>query len=479
MRTLLLAIVSLIGLAIIVLLTRGANLMTVGLVALAASPIALYAALKRPLDFPFAIYVVLVPFDNLLGTGPFGTITKLLGIVSGGFFFVWLVRRQGLAVSGAPVIVLGVLLTWMFASSLWSLDQSVAFTILPTYAGLTILYVVLTMMPISVDQYRRLLFLVAVGGLSAAVFGIRLFYQNPALTQQADDVHRLVIQVGQSSIDVNHFADSMLFPIIVVMTAGLRARNLLAKAVCVGALAVFLVAVLLSGSREALTAMVAIVIYFLWRSRSRLQVAAVAAVLVVTALSVTATSIWERFSTIFATGGSGRSTIWGVGLEAAKHRPIQGYGIGNFQQAYDLFYLSVRQPYPFGWDSPAHNLVLHYLVELGVIGLGLIVLFFVAQFRSLRVIQPSDELYDYRVMMEAALLAIAVVSMTIDLFTYKYAWLVFAMVALLRNCYAGQASAAMRPTSSSMMPARSARPSTRFRPDSPSRRSALSSSSAN
>ena len=184
-------------------------------------------------------------------------------------------------------------------------------------------------------------------------------------------------------------------------------------------------------------------------------------------------------STALQTGGSGRTSIWAVALEAAKHRLLQGYGIGNFPNAYDIFYLRVRQPYPFGWESPAHNLVMHYLVELGVVGLALIAGFFVAQFLSLRVIERSSAFYDYRVALEAALLAIAAVSLTIDLFTYKYAWLVFAMAALLRNAALGaQASAPILAASSSIMRARSSRAATAALPDSPIARSAALSSRA-
>ncbi len=45
----------------------------------------------------------------------------------------------------------------------------------------------------------------------------------------------------------------------------------------------------------------------------------------------------------------------------------------------------------------------------------------------------AAEYYDYRIMLEGAFLALAAVSLTIDLFTYKYAWLVFFMIAFLRN----------------------------------------------
>ncbi|HZY96823.1 MAG TPA: O-antigen ligase family protein [Candidatus Cybelea sp.] len=422
---------------IALLLAAGIGPAAVVLAALVMAPLGLYVALNRPLDVPLGFYVLLIPFDNLLGTGSFGTLTKFLGIVSGVFLLLWVAQRRRFMAIGAPVVVLVGLIVWMLASTLWSVDQSLALKIIPTYAGLMLLYIVLTMMPVSPAQFERLLLVVVAGGLCAAAYGIHLFYNQPVMPQ-TPAVQRLVVQVGENFIDPNHFADAMLFPVAILVMWGLRCRMLLGKAACAGGLAAFVVAILLSGSREALTALFVIAAYYIWRSRYRLQ-AIVALVVPLIGAVAGAPALLERFSTILQTGGSGRASIWAVALEAAKHRALQGYGIGNFTEAFNQFYLGVHQPYPYGWDSPAHSLVMHYLVELGVVGLALVAAFFVAQFRSLRIIDRTSDLYDSRLMMEAALVATAGVSLTIDLFTYKYAWLVFSMVALLRNAAAYRA----------------------------------------
>jgi O-antigen ligase len=263
---------------------------------------------------------------------------------------------------------------------------------------------------------------------------------------------------------------------------GLRSRRPLAKLISAGAVGLLVLAILYSGSREAVTATFFIAGYYIWRSRHRFQVTLALATLIAGAATAH-TSVWLRFATAMDTGGSGRTSIWAVAVEAAKHRLLLGYGIGNFAQAFDLFYLGVHQPYPYGWESPAHNLVLRYIVELGVVGLALIAAFFVTQFLSLRVIPRTSDLYDYRIALEAALLATVIVSMTIDLFTYKYAWLTFSMIALLRNAYvyqasAYQANAPMRATSSPMIPARSSRRESDALPASPSLRNAALSREA-
>lgn len=420
------------------------------------APAIVVIALTRPILFPYGLYVALVPFDNLLGQGQFGTLTKLLGIVAGAFLLLWLLRKNRLHFRGRPVMVLGLLVTWMLLTTVWALDQMTTLWIIPTYAGLFALYVALTMTPITRREFDILLVCVVVGGIAAAIYGADIFYTHPQLAASAQK-ERLVVKSATTRIDPNHFGAALLFPAAIIMMWSLRTKRILFKLLGIGALGLVVLAVVLSGSRGAFSSFGVITLYYLIRSRHRFQLGVILAILTA-ALASTQTSMWARFGLALQTGGSGRTSIWAVGLEAAKHRPIFGYGLGNFQQAYDLFYLHVHQTYPYGFSSPAHNILVHYIVELGVVGLVLLGWFFWAQFRSLKTIDRSNDLYDYRIMLEASLIAIAVMALTIDLLTYKYAWVVFAATALLANLApASQASAAMRRAKPSMIPARSAR----------------------
>jgi exopolysaccharide production protein ExoQ len=468
--------VPLVAAASLLFIVRGPTTSSLALIAAFLAPVALYVALEYPLIFPLTVYVLLIPFDSLLGTGS-GTLTRLLGMVSGAFLLIAVLRRRTVAIT-PPIAVLAALTIWMLASSLWAVDQKAALAILPTYVGLFLLFAVLTMTPISIRQFRWLLALTAAGGLCAAAYGIRMFYQNPQFAHESANTMRLIIQTGTSQIDPNHFADSLLFPIAIMMMWALRSRNLLVKLACVSGVIVLVMAILLAGSREGIVAIALIMAYYVWRSRYRLQVL-IAGLVIGSGVMTSPTSVWLRFTEAAQTGGSGRTSIWGVGFEAAKHRLLQGYGIGNFTHAFDMFYLAIPAIDAYGWDSPAHNLILHYLVELGIVGLALIALLFVAQFRSLREIDRSSDLYDYRVALEASLLAILTVSMTIDLFTYKYAWWVFTMVALLSKlAETSHASAPMRDVSSDIMSARSARSAMRSLPELPNWRSETLSKSA-
>lgn len=442
----------------VVLIASGAPQMALMLSALLVVPYLVYLAFVRPMQFPYGLYVLLVPFDNLLSAGKIGTITKLLGIVAGIFIVLWIAKkRPSLVPPTASVTLLAALTAWIFASTFWSLDASAALGVLPTYVGLFILYLAIVFAPVSVADFRSLLGCAAVGGLAAAAYGAHAFYQNPPTADLSS--MRLVVQTASSSIDSNHFANSLLLPAAIVLMWALRTPRIGAKIAGLAGMALFTVAIISSASRQGLLGLGLIVAYFIVRSKYRLQLVIATGVLGVLAASVK-TMVWVRFADALASGGSGRTGIWAVAAEAAKHRILQGYGIGNFAQAYDVFYLSVPESYryPYGYDSPAHSILFHYLVELGIVGLLLIAWFFWTEFRSMHAIKPDNALYDYRIVFEASMIALVFVSTTIDLFTYKYAWLILALVALLRTAAtADQPKAAMRATSSVMMRARSAR----------------------
>ncbi len=412
-------------------LGSGTQLGRILLMLLVGGPVAFVLWLRWPIILPFGIYIVLVPFDNLLQIGSFGTLTKLVGMVAAVALFLALLARQKFVAPGPPVFVLFGLLAWMAMTITWSLDNGDSFKIMPTYVALFGLYAILAIAPPDRAEFKTTMLLVVLGGIAAALYGINLFYHDPSLSADPEKA-RLVLHTDSATIDPNHFSDALLFPAALITMWGLRSRRALIKTVAFGGLSVLAVAIVVSGSREALLAFGLVMAYFAVRSRYRAQLLVPFAVLCVALLSMQS-SMWDRFSKLFSTGGAGRADIWKVGAEAAKHRPIQGYGVGNFPDAYDIFYLRIHQTYPFGFNSPAHNLVLHYVVELGVIGFGIMIAWFWLNVKILRSIPPESEWYDHRIALEAAFLGVITVSLTIDLFTYKYAWMVWMLIIMLGN----------------------------------------------
>jgi O-antigen ligase len=319
---------------------------------------------------------------------------------------------------------------WISLTALWTVDFDATMQWLPTYFGLALLYAALALTPVSLRDFRFSMGVVAVSFIVAAIFGIHTFYHDPALHSSLDSLEdqRVSLKLGDQEIDQNHFANAFLFPIAILIATLLRSSWLTIKAFCALGIGLMVTAILVSGSREAMVAVIVMAAYFLWRGRERVTMLVLTGICAV-AVAPFASVFVGRFARVFSHTEDGRQSIWAVGAAAVKHYWAFGGGLGTFPDVYDRYYLAVAQIHPDGWARPAHNLILHYSVELGIVGLALIIWFWVANFGMLRGITRDHPLYDDRVMVEAGLIGIAVVALFIDLFTYKYAWLVFASAA--------------------------------------------------
>jgi len=89
-------------------------------------------------------------------------------------------------------------------------------------------------------------------------------------------------------------------------------------------------------------------------------------------------TILPRWKTVFAEAGSpaGRIHFWKGALEIIKNNPVFGTGPGTFKWYFPRY----RHPKTVLDLNYAHNGYLHYAADYGVIGLGLILLFFIALF---------------------------------------------------------------------------------------------------
>jgi O-antigen ligase len=78
-----------------------------------------------------------------------------------------------------------------------------------------------------------------------------------------------------------------------------------------------------------------------------------------------------------ADGGTGRTDIWHVGWRMVEAHPVRGIGSGNFPQASIHYFLApgALQYGQYFIDHPkvAHNMYLHVLAELGIVGLALFI----------------------------------------------------------------------------------------------------------
>src|SRR5579872_5546014 len=396
--------------------TRDSKVMIAFAAVLAIAPVAIYAALKKPMVFPFCLFIILVPFDELLGLSRFGTLTRLFAVLSGVAIAFWLVRNRRL---NRPPKSLGwwaALLLWMSLTIFWALDPNLALGRIVTLAQLFVLYAAVCCMEITVNEYKLILASIAASGTAAAVYGAYFFHANLGTIMK-----RLALANAEGDvIDPNHFAAALILPIAVVTVAALSTRSLLLKLALVVVDIVLFIGVYESGSRGSVVAVGIVFVFLFLTMRARWQLALVGIVAAISSLLLP-TSIWQRFSLAIESGGAGRTAIWHVGVTAFRHFWLAGAGVGNFPLAYDTAYLQVFSNYAH-WTRGSHNLLVGSSVELGTVGLVLMLVAWAAQFLMLNEIRRDSPMYNYRIMAQAAILGLFSASMFLDIMYTKYTW---------------------------------------------------------
>lgn len=82
----------------------------------------------------------------------------------------------------------------------------------------------------------------------------------------------------------------------------------------------------------------------------------------------------SRDRVLKADGGTGRTDIWRVGSRMVSAHPVRGVGSGNFKISSIHYVLkpgSIKYDYFIDHPKVAHNMYLHVLAELGIVGLAL------------------------------------------------------------------------------------------------------------
>ncbi len=403
----------------------------------AFGPLAFYWALVAPLIFPYGLYVLVTPFDNLTTVGSFGSLTKGVALLCVGALAVYHLRVRRPVLPARSNVWWVILYAWTILTVFWAIDQQTAIQRLVPLTLLMLLYFAVATVPTSRNDLRVTIALLILGGVCAALYGAYLVHGG-----QADPYHghyggRLALSIQDSDqvIDPNHYAAALMLPISLTLTLVLSSRSWLRAIPLVGALAIMMLGIAFAASRGSMLGIAAMLVYFFFRTRHRLRLLILAGVASLPLLGLLP-FIMARFTKAVSTGGAGRISIWKVGIHAAQQYGIFGAGWGNFAFAYDKHLLYIFQPYFAQWHRAPHSLLISSLIELGAIGLVLTLLAWFRQLRMLSVIDRTNEFYDVRVAAEGAIIGLFTCSLFLDMMTEKYLWLAFTFVAMTYNAWA-------------------------------------------
>lgn len=397
------------------------------------APFAAWLVWARPVLFPYGLYAIIAPLDNLTQIShQEGTVARLVGLVSGAALLVFAIRTRSMRAPPRAILWLVLLCGWMALSTLWSVGEEPGKETM-TLLQLAGLYLAVAVFPMQRRDMVPLLALILLSGTVAAAIGIYELHAGGVQTAQAlQDSHRLDITLGRLSLDPNMYGDSLLLPFAIALVWFVRAPRRMAAVAALSVMAVLLVALALVGSRDATIglAIETVVLTILLRSWKRVMLPA--AVLTAGAIALFPNVILRAIADA-GDGGSGRTSIWRVGMTAFLHHPFAGMGAGSYRLVYDQWYMKVFERYDLGWDMASHNIIIHYGVELGLIGLVLVAGWCISQWLLARSLPKIGLIGDVRAICLASLAALLFAAFFIDLFDAKFFWLVFGLVAQARN----------------------------------------------
>jgi len=392
---------------------------------------------RSPVIFPFGIYAALLPFDNVLGLGAVGTLTRYFGIATVVAFLAnRLILAQGRFFK-PPSVVWGWVAFLFLASfsSLWALSPESTFRGLFTLTGLFLIYLCVGVYPVDKREAEVLKSLIILGGSLAAACTLFLYVQG---VTYRESIRASLIFGEERMADPNQLATSLVLPLVLSLER-LTRPNSFQKGWAFVSTALVLSAILLTGSRGGgLSAAIATLIFLCRISQKlskRLVIATglvITAVVAIVVLGFLPQNLLERFklNVVLSSEGAGRFSIWKIGVYAYLNKPLLGYGYENFPYAYDLFYSQVPISYDPGIHRPAHNVYLQAFVEMGIIGGCLLLAVFWQHWRLVRRFSRMNPAW---AAVEAILIGVLAASLTVGNLYWKYFWLAFSLILVLAN----------------------------------------------
>lgn len=406
-----------------------APIRAIAFAALAAVSIAL--VIYRPVLFPFVAYVAAVPFDNLLQTGG-GTLTKFLGVASAIAILLTVIDPKRAIAPSRAILGWAAFLIWSIASMAWAADPAFGVQSLLQVIELFVLYAVVAMVRVRGSELRWMLIATLLGGVAASVYGLVMYAGGHVSATDALS-QRLNLTFGTNSyINADHFSGALVFPSAIALVGFLRLKGW-PRIGAAAAFVLLLAGILVSATRGSLIAVGVMTVYLAIVERRRMQLAVLGGIGLLASAAMP--NIWLRFLDPEQGGFGGRTGIWAIGMDAFKHHWLVGDGTGNFRVAYTESYLRIPQVgfFMHRWAEDSHNLLVNTGVELGIVGIVLVLVAWFVQFKVVSSIPRWAPLGYARSIAEAGTLGLFVVAMAVDLMWYKYLWLAFMFGVLARN----------------------------------------------
>lgn len=389
-------------------------------------------ALAWPVSLSLGLFALVVPFDvvSVIGKsrGAGTTVTFYVGAVAGVILIATAILRRRLERPLPAALWFFLFIAYGGASTLWAIDPSLSLGRLQTSVGLLVMFLAAASVRITRKELSWIALFAIAGGCAAAAYACFQFYHG--VVYRGAQLGRGSLIIGLREVDPNMFAASLFLPISLAIGKFLESKRWLPRMLWLGAVALLGFTVLITMSRGALVGMAVILFFYARRMGLNLRVI-ISGALVAGALMVVPSAFFNRIETTEASAGSGRLYIWEAGLAAMKDYGLFGAGLENFSPAYTEHVGEAS--HIRAYSSDAHNIYLSIAVEVGIIGLGLLLLGIWSAFRTCRKVRQrggNGQAAKLLVPYEAATWGMLVSSFFVGMLWQKCFWLIWIMLAL-------------------------------------------------
>jgi O-antigen ligase len=379
--------------------------------------------IRWPIVSTFGLYAFLVPFDSVAALSGSLTITLLAGLLAGGVMLTAGIVERRLVRPPLAALWWGLYVVWAIVSAAWAIKPALTLGSLRTLLSVYLLYLI----AVSIKPARKELYFVCLlavaGGMVAASAGYFFGVEESA----RGAVSRGTLVVGEQAANPNSLGAVLILPLALAAGGFVALRSPFQKLLAAGALGVIGAGVYITMSRGALLAIVLAMLVFAYRNRVRWQVFVPIALLVVVAIALPDV-FFTRAGRVLSgedTTGASRTQIWSAGWAALEHVGVIGAGFRNYTEIYGF-----SDGYSPGvWAKGAHNSYLETWVELGIVGLVLLVTAIACHFLAMRGIGRRSVHGVVLSALEAGAVGVLAGAFFADRLVSKAFWLVWILLA--------------------------------------------------
>ena len=367
------------------------------------------------------VYCALIPLEQLMQASIGGSVHRYLGILIMGLIAVMAIGRNR-KLSFMNMLSIFFFAVLAFASTLWT-NVGMSTSVLSIMLNAMLFTAVAVQYPLSKQAYSKLM--VAMIAVSVMIAALLVLGQGTGLISvNAFDGWRITITVNGLVLDNNNLALSLCIPALCALSFVFD-KNLSKKKRrwSAAAFLAILFAILLTGSRGGLLALLAGIAVYYYQYNNGIKLSMVLKVLLVSfvigilAVLLLPESLLGRFSIedVVSSGGTGRVEIWTRALKiyfaSGIDRMIIGYGFGSFPKMMLANY---------GIYKAAHNDLVQVLLELGIVG---VFAYCAMWFQFFKVARKKKH-----PLMLALLVTVFLGSMSMELLIKKMLWIAIFLI---------------------------------------------------